>query len=45
MTLAQVAALVDGERRFHDPKAGSASSRAEQGTVADLAMFAAMKVG
>ena len=45
MTLGQVAALIDGEHRFHYPKAGSASSRAEEGTVADLAMFAKMKVG
>lgn len=44
MTLAQVAALIDGECRFHDPK-GSASPRAEAGTLTDLAMFAAMKVG
>ena len=44
MTLAQVAALIDGERRFHDPKAGSASSRADEGSLTDLAMFARMKV-
>ena len=45
MTLAQVAALIDAEHRYHDPKAGSASARASEGTVADLAMFATMKVG
>ena len=43
MTLGQVGALIDGEQHFHDPK-GSASSRADEGTMADLVMFAAMKV-
>lgn len=45
MTLAQVAALIDGERRFHDPKAGSDSARSDEGTLTDLAMFAKMRVG
>ncbi len=43
MTLAQVAALIDGERQYHDPK-GSGSSRADEGTLTDLAMFASMRV-
>jgi hypothetical protein len=44
MTLAQVAALIDGERRFHDPKAGSGSSRADTGTAVDLMMLSRMRV-
>ncbi len=43
MTLAQVGALIDGERRFHDPK-GSTSARADEGTLTDLMMFGSMKV-
>lgn len=40
MTLAQVSALFDGERRYHDPKATSSK---QQGTLTDLAMFGALK--
>ncbi len=44
MTLGQMGALFDGDRRFHDPKRASAPARAEQGTAMDLMMFGSMKV-
>jgi hypothetical protein len=43
MTLAQMGLLIDGDRRFYDPKA-TGTPAAEPGTFTDLALFASMKV-
>lgn len=43
MTLAQVGLLIDGDRRFYNPKAAGTPA-AEPGTLTDLALFSSMKV-
>lgn len=43
MTLAKLGVLFEGERNYFEPK--KVSGDAPEGTAADLAMFASMKVG
>lgn len=42
MTLAQLSALMDGDRRFHDPEAAKPTT--EPGTAMDLMMLSRMRV-